>query len=53
MTDLRAGQLLVATAQRVAPNFAETVVLLLDADETKGALYHHFAVNQALFVALL
>jgi putative transcriptional regulator len=37
MTDLRAGQLLVATAQLVDPNFAETVVLLLDADEN-GAL---------------
>jgi putative transcriptional regulator len=37
MTDLRAGQLRGATAQLVDPNFAETVVLLLDADEN-GAL---------------
>jgi putative transcriptional regulator len=35
--DLRAGQLLVATPMLLDPNFAETVVLLLDADEN-GAL---------------
>ncbi len=34
---LRAGQLLVATPLLIDPNFAETVVLLLDADEN-GAL---------------
>jgi putative transcriptional regulator len=37
MEGIRAGQLLVATALLVDPNFAETVVLLLDADEN-GAL---------------
>lgn len=37
MGDLRAGQLLVATPALLDPNFAETVVLLLDADEN-GAL---------------
>ena len=37
MGDLRAGQLLVATPVLLDPNFAETVVLLLDADEN-GAL---------------
>ena len=35
--ELRAGQLLVATPLLIDPNFAETVVLLLDADEN-GAL---------------
>ena len=35
--DVRAGQLLVATPMLLDPNFAETVVLLLDADEN-GAL---------------
>ena len=35
--DIRAGQLLVATPMLLDPNFAETVVLLLDADEN-GAL---------------
>ena len=37
MADLRAGHLLVATPMLLDPNFAETVVLLLDADEN-GAL---------------
>lgn len=37
MTDMRAGMLLVATAALADPNFAETVVLLLDVDED-GAL---------------
>lgn len=32
--DLRPGMLLVASAQLVDPNFADTVVLLLDADDT-------------------
>ena len=35
--DIRAGQLLVATPMLLDPNFAETVVLLLDADDN-GAL---------------
>jgi putative transcriptional regulator len=35
--ELRAGRLLVATPQLIDPNFAETVVLLLDADDS-GAL---------------
>src|SRR3954465_14305491 len=37
MADLRAGLLLVATPLLLDPNFAETVVLLLDADDD-GAL---------------
>ena len=37
MAELRPGLLLVATAVLLDPNFAETVVLLLDADEN-GAL---------------
>ncbi len=37
MSDVRAGMLLVATPALLDPNFAETVVLLLDVDEN-GAL---------------
>ncbi|WP_121254771.1 YqgE/AlgH family protein [Nocardioides ferulae] len=37
MSELRAGMLLVATPALLDPNFAETVVLLLDVDE-QGAL---------------
>ncbi len=37
MTEVRAGMLLVATPQLLDPNFADTVVLLLDVDEN-GAL---------------
>ena len=37
MADIRAGMLLLASPELVDPNFAETVVLLLDADEN-GAL---------------
>lgn len=37
MTAVRPGQLLLATPELVDPNFAESVVLLLDADES-GAL---------------
>jgi putative transcriptional regulator len=37
MADIRSGHLLVATPMLLDPNFAETVVLLLDADEN-GAL---------------
>ncbi|MBB6626821.1 YqgE/AlgH family protein [Nocardioides sp. KIGAM211] len=37
MSDVRAGMLLVATPALVDPNFADTVVLLLDVDEN-GAL---------------
>ena len=37
MAELRAGMLLVATPALLDPNFADTVVLLLDVDEN-GAL---------------
>ena len=37
MTEVRAGMLLVATPQLLDPNFADTVVLLLDVDDN-GAL---------------
>jgi putative transcriptional regulator len=37
MTEVRAGMLLVATPQLLDPNFADSVVLLLDVDEN-GAL---------------